>query len=103
MALPGGVLVGRTESCPGLGILSASYGSHRVCGLVCVPLCLWISPLPLPPQESSQAMVSFNLLFTADVIIVIATGGAHHFNPRVLRGRVRTFQGYKTHYVHRAF
>lgn len=74
MALPGGVLVGRTESCPGLGILSASYGSHRVCGLVCVPLCLWISPLPLPPQESSQAMVSFNLLFTADVIIVIATG-----------------------------
>ena len=61
------------------GVLKVWSARVRACGS--------LPPTP-PTQESSRATVSFNLLFTVDVtVIATATGGAHNFNPRVLRGR----------------
>lgn len=57
------------------GALSHAWGwasqvSHTVVTGIVVCVCAW--PLDLPAhQESSQATVSFNLLFTVDVTVII--------------------------------
>lgn len=90
MALPGGVLVVHTESCPGLGVPSASYGSHRDCGLrAFVPVDLFPSPHPRKaarPQSHSMSSLLWMSRSSSQPL-----GGAHDFNPCVLRGRVGAF------------